>query len=40
MLLWLWIHATLELRVRADIVGHARFNMYVNISDAWFKMAD
>ena len=28
------------LRVRADIIGHARINMYVNISHAWFKMAD
>ena len=26
--------------VRADITGHARINMYVNISHAWFKMAD
>ena len=28
------------LRVRADIIGHARINMYVNISHAWFKMVD
>ena len=28
------------LRVRADIIAHARNNMYVNISHAWFKMAD
>ena len=27
-------------RVRADIIGHARINMSVNISHAWFKMAD
>ena len=25
--------------MRADIIGHARINMYVNISHAWFKMA-
>ena len=30
----------LRVRVRADIIGHARINMYVNISHAWFKMAD
>ena len=24
-------------RVRADKIGHARINMYVNISHAWFK---
>ena len=30
----------LEVRVRADIIGHARINIYVNISHAWFKMAD
>ena len=28
------------VRVRADIIGHARINMYVNLSHAWFKMAD
>ena len=30
----------LAVRVRVDIIGHARINMYVNISHAWFKMAD
>ena len=25
----------LPLRVRADIIGHARINMYVNLSRAW-----
>ena len=29
-----------SLRVRADIIGHARINMYVNISHACFEMAD
>ena len=29
-----------DIRVCADIIGHARINMYVNISHAWFKMAD
>ena len=29
-----------QLRVRAYIIGHARINMYVNLSHAWFKMAD
>ena len=29
-----------EFTVRADIIGHARINMYVNISHAWFKVAD
>ena len=24
------------LRVRADIIGHARNNVYVNLSHAWF----
>ena len=28
------------VRVRADIIGHARINVYVNLSHAWFKMAD
>ena len=27
-------------QVRVDIIGHARINMYVNISHAWLKMAD
>ena len=30
----------LPIRVRADIIGHARINIYVNISHAWFKMAE
>ena len=30
----------LHLRVRADIIGHARINMCVNISHACFEMAD
>ena len=29
-----------RLWVRVDIIGHARINVYVNISHAWFKMAD
>ena len=29
-----------HIRVRADIIGHARINMYVNLSHAWFKMDD
>ena len=32
--------AAVLVRVRADIIGHARINMYVNISHAWFTMAD
>ena len=28
------------VRVRADTIGHARINMYVNLSHAWLKMAD
>ena len=26
--------------MHGDIIGHARINIYVNISHAWFKMAD
>ena len=29
-----------SIRVRADIIGHARINMYLNISHAWLKMSD
>ena len=29
-----------RVRVRVDIIVHARINMYVNLSHAWFKMAD
>ena len=32
--------AEAEVRVRADIIGHARINMYVNLIHAWLKMAD
>ena len=34
------VPAGTEVRVRADIIGHARINMQVNVSHAWFKMAD
>ena len=33
-------HFSSQLRVRVDIIGHARINMYVNLSHAWLKMAD
>eukprot|EP01048_Picozoa_sp_COSAG05_P017744 COSAG05_NODE_2475_length_3014_cov_3.392453_3_plen_88_part_00 len=32
-------HST-RVRVRADIIGHARINMYVNLSHACFELAD
>ena len=34
------IIAWLDLRVRADIIGHARINVHVNLIHAWFKMTD
>ena len=30
----------LDLRVRVDIIGHARKKLYVNLSHACFEMAD
>ena len=34
------VAASERLRVRADIIGHARINMSVNLSHACFEMAD